>query len=89
MKHVGPILDGKELRSAGGETFEVINPATGRIIARETCCDEATTAKIVEASARAFSSAEWQKTGPAARAGLLLKLAEGDWLGMPPAAPES
>jgi acyl-CoA reductase-like NAD-dependent aldehyde dehydrogenase len=76
MKHVGPILDGKELRSAGGETFEVINPATGRIIARETCCDEATTAKIVEASARAFSSAEWQKTGPAARAGLLLKLAD-------------
>jgi acyl-CoA reductase-like NAD-dependent aldehyde dehydrogenase len=76
MKHVGPIIDGKELRSAGGETTEVINPATGQIIARQSCCDEATTAKIVEASARAFSSAEWQKTVPAARANLLLKLAD-------------
>jgi acyl-CoA reductase-like NAD-dependent aldehyde dehydrogenase len=76
MKNVGPIIDGKELRSAGGATFEVINPATGQIIAREACCDEATTARIVEASARAFSSAEWQKTVPAVRANLLLKLAD-------------
>jgi acyl-CoA reductase-like NAD-dependent aldehyde dehydrogenase len=76
MKNVGPIIDGKELRSAGGATFEVINPATGQIIARETCCDEATTARIVAASARSFSSAEWQKTVPAARANLLLKLAD-------------
>lgn len=76
MKNVGPVIDGKELRSAGGDTFEVINPATGQIIAREACCDEATTARIVEASARAFSSPEWQKTGPAARGNLLLRLAD-------------
>jgi acyl-CoA reductase-like NAD-dependent aldehyde dehydrogenase len=76
MKHIGPIIDGKELRSAGGETFDVINPATGKVIGRETCCDAATTARIVESGARAFSSAAWQKTGPAARGNLLLKLAD-------------
>jgi len=76
MKHVGPIVDGKELRSAGGATFEVINPATGQIIAQEACCDEATTATIVKSSARAFSSAAWQNTVPTARTNLLLKLAD-------------
>jgi acyl-CoA reductase-like NAD-dependent aldehyde dehydrogenase len=74
--NVGPILDGKELKRAGGSSAEVINPATGACIAREACCDDATVARIVESSARAFRSPAWQGLTPASRARLLLKLAD-------------
>jgi acyl-CoA reductase-like NAD-dependent aldehyde dehydrogenase len=73
--NAGPLLDGKELKNGGAGTFEVVNPATGGIIAREACCDDKTTARIVESSARAFGSAEWQRLAAADRGKLLLKLA--------------
>jgi acyl-CoA reductase-like NAD-dependent aldehyde dehydrogenase len=74
--NVGPIRDGEILARGGAGTFEVINPATGQPIAREACCDEETTASIVESSARAFASADWQRLTPADRGKLLLKLAD-------------
>ncbi len=76
MKHVGPIIDGKELKTGGAGGFEVVNPATGEVIAREVCCDAATTGRIVESSARAFHSPAWQKCSPAQRGRLLLRLAD-------------
>jgi len=73
---VGPVIDGKELKSAGGGTVDVLNPATGEVTAKQVCCDEADTAKIVDSSARAFGSSEWQGMTSAGRASLLLKLAD-------------
>lgn len=73
---VGPVLDGKQLADAGGGFAEVINPATGEVIAQQACCDDATVARIVESSDRAFHSAAWQGLSPADRGKLLLKLAD-------------
>ncbi|MBI4026709.1 MAG: aldehyde dehydrogenase [Verrucomicrobia bacterium] len=73
---VGPVIDGRELADAGGGFADVINPATGEVIARQACCDQATVEQIVESSDRAFHSAAWQGMSPADRGRLLLKVAD-------------
>jgi acyl-CoA reductase-like NAD-dependent aldehyde dehydrogenase len=76
MKKVGPIVHGEELGSAGGEIFEVINPATGEVVAEETCCSEECVEQIVESSQEAYYSADWQSMLPADRGSCLLRLAD-------------
>jgi betaine-aldehyde dehydrogenase len=76
MMNVGPILDGKEIKDGGAGSFDVMNPATGEIIAREACCDAATVGRIAESSAKAFHSAEWQRLTAADRGRILFKLAD-------------
>jgi acyl-CoA reductase-like NAD-dependent aldehyde dehydrogenase len=73
--NVGPVIDGKELRTGGAGFFAVLNPATGGVIAREACCDDKMVARIVESSDRAFRSPEWQRLTPSDRTRLLIKLA--------------
>lgn len=75
-RHVGPVLDGEELASAGGGSVEVVNPATGQAIAQEACCDADAVRRIVEASDRAFHAASWQGLSAADRGRLLLRLAD-------------
>jgi acyl-CoA reductase-like NAD-dependent aldehyde dehydrogenase len=72
----GPYVDGQELADGGDGTFDVIDPATGKTVAVEACCDTATVDRIVESSAAAFASTAWQSTPASARAQLLLKLAD-------------
>ena len=74
--NVGPVMGGKELRDAGGGFADVTNPATGEVIAREACADESAVGRIVESSAKAFHSTEWQRLTPADRGRLLLRLAD-------------
>jgi acyl-CoA reductase-like NAD-dependent aldehyde dehydrogenase len=76
IMNIGPVIDGKKLTAGGAGFFNVVNPATGAVIAREGCCDDATVGRIVESSARAFASPGWQALTPAGRARLLLRLAE-------------
>jgi acyl-CoA reductase-like NAD-dependent aldehyde dehydrogenase len=78
MKHtsVGPILTGKELRSAGGGFCAVRNPATGAVIAREACCSGETVGRIVADSQATFASPDWQRLTAADRGRLLLRLAD-------------
>jgi acyl-CoA reductase-like NAD-dependent aldehyde dehydrogenase len=76
LSTVGPILNGKELQDGGGGFYEVRNPATGAVIAREACCSTDTVARIVENSQATFASSAWQKLAPADRGRLLLKLAD-------------
>jgi acyl-CoA reductase-like NAD-dependent aldehyde dehydrogenase len=73
---VGPVLNGEELADGGGGTFEVVNPATGKVIAHEACCDEACVDRIVRASAEAFASAAWKGLAAPERGRLLYKLAD-------------
>jgi len=73
---VGPVISGREFKSRDAGFLDVINPATGRAIGRQACCDPATIGRAVESSAAAFRSAEWQNTTPAARGRLLLTIAE-------------
>lgn len=76
MKKVGPVIDGKELAFAGGDTIDIINPATGKVIAQQLCCDSECVNKIVESSKEAYNSKEWQSLSPSDRGYLLMKLAD-------------
>jgi acyl-CoA reductase-like NAD-dependent aldehyde dehydrogenase len=76
MDKIGPVLNGEELSSTGGDMVDVINPATGNVIARQLCCDPADVDKIVASSKKAFHSAEWQGMSPSDRGHCLTKLAD-------------
>ena len=76
MIKVGPIVNGEELESAGGGSVDVINPATGEIVARQVCCNDEYVNIIVESGRQAFNSAEWQNMSPSERGNCLLRLAD-------------
>jgi aminobutyraldehyde dehydrogenase len=57
-----------------GETIAILNPATGERIAAVAEADDAQVDAAVRAAEAAFAA--WSATTPAARAGLLLKLAD-------------
>lgn len=76
MKTVGPIINGKEITVSGGEIFNVINPASGDIIAHESCCTEACVDRIVTSAKTAYESDNWQNMEPAERGNCLLRLAD-------------
>lgn len=76
MIDVGPFIDGEELSDGGGEQCDVLNPATGQVIARQSCCDDACVDRIVQSSALAFASDDWRSLAPAARGAILLRLAD-------------
>src|SRR6476646_7289702 len=59
--------------AASGETMEVLNPATGEVIAEVPRCDAADVDRAVEAARGALT--EWLDSTPQERAELLLKLA--------------
>jgi len=73
---VKPIVSGKEHEGSEGSVFEVINPATGGVIASEVCCDQECLNALVKNSKEAFHSPAWQNLMPAERGNLLLKLAD-------------
>ncbi|HEY6067115.1 MAG TPA: aldehyde dehydrogenase family protein, partial [Gaiellaceae bacterium] len=67
------LIGGEWVDSSGGETMEVLNPATGETIAEVPSA----TAKDVENAVQAAKKAlpEWLDTTPGERAEMLLKLA--------------
>lgn len=69
------LIDGALRASLGGETFEVIDPATGQVFASAALGGAADIDLAVRAARRAFDGA-WAKVTPAQRARLLIKLAE-------------
>jgi len=71
-----PVVDGKPYDGASGGLAEVINPATGKTIAQQTCCDDGDVSQIVESSQRGYESDAWQQLGPADRGALLLRIAD-------------
>src|ERR671923_2118168 len=67
-------VGGEWIDPAGGETMEVLNPASGEVIA-EVARSTAEDADRAVAAAKA-ALPEWLETTPAERAELLLKLAD-------------
>ncbi|WP_260958678.1 aldehyde dehydrogenase family protein [Pseudomonas citri] len=67
-------IDGDYLASEGSQTLDVINPATGQVIAQvsDATCDDIDAA--VASSRRGFK--QWSQTAPAVRGHVLLKLAD-------------
>src|SRR5262249_29994879 len=68
------LIGGEWVDSAGGETMEVLNPATEETIAEVPRCSADDVGRAVAAAKAALP--EWLDTTPAERAELLLKLAD-------------
>ena len=67
-------IGGKWLDAAGGETMEVLNPATGETIAEVPASTAEDADRAVQAAKDALP--EWLETTPGERAEMLLKLAD-------------
>jgi acyl-CoA reductase-like NAD-dependent aldehyde dehydrogenase len=70
------LIDGKWTRGKSTTTFSTRNPASGEVIAELPEANAADVDDAVEAAARAFSSPQWAALLPAARARVLLKVAD-------------
>lgn len=68
-------IDGNWLDARSGATLEVINPATGKVIARAASAGPEDVDAAVQAARRAFKSREWSEAAPGHRRDLLLALA--------------
>ncbi len=69
-------IDGKSIPSASGETFAVVNPATGKELVRTASGDGADVDRAVRSARQAFEDGRWSRLDPADRKRRLLKLAE-------------
>ena len=67
-------IGGEWVSSASGATLDVENPANGRVIAKVAASAPEDVDRAARAAAKAFET--WQKTTPAERMGMLLKLAD-------------
>jgi len=68
------LVGGEWVDSAGGETMEVLNPATGEVIAEVPSANAEDVDRAVQAAKKAL--VEWRETTPAERGEALLKLAD-------------
>jgi len=69
-------IDGRYTPSASGATFDSVNPATGKVLARVASCDAADVELAVASARRAFEAGHWSRRAPAARKKVLLRFAE-------------
>lgn len=67
-------IDGGYDQSRSSQTLEVINPATGKVIAQVANADPADIDAAVESAKRGFK--QWSQATPATRGNVLLKLAD-------------
>src|SRR5436305_12387921 len=68
------LVGGEWVDAAGGETMEVLNPATGETIAEVPRASAEDVDRAVQAAKKALP--EWLETTPGERAQMLLKLAD-------------
>ena len=69
-------IDGKFQDAASGKTFETVNPATGKVIARVAEGDSEDIDRAVIAARRAFEGGAWRKMAPRERRHKMFRLAE-------------
>lgn len=70
------LIDGEWIDSAGGKTFETLNPATGEPICRIAEGDAEDVDRAVKAARKAFESRGWRTMDASARGRLIYKLAD-------------
>jgi len=68
------LIGGEWVDSSGGETMEVVNPATGAVIAEVPAATAEDVDRAVQAAKKAL--VEWRETTPGERSEFLLKLAD-------------
>jgi 4-guanidinobutyraldehyde dehydrogenase / NAD-dependent aldehyde dehydrogenase len=69
-------IDGRYVDAASGATFDSINPATGKLLARVAAGDEEDIKRAVGAARAAFRKGSWADLAPAKRKKILLRFAE-------------
>jgi 4-guanidinobutyraldehyde dehydrogenase / NAD-dependent aldehyde dehydrogenase len=69
-------IGGKYVPAASGATFDCINPANGRLIAKVASCDARDVDEAVAAARRSFEAGAWSRRAPASRKKVLLRFAE-------------
>jgi len=69
-------IEGRYLDAASGATFDSINPATGKLLARVAAGDEEDINRAVSAARAAFRKRSWANFAPAKRKKILLRFAE-------------
>ena len=72
----GLFIDGKEVPASQPELLDVLNPATGEMLAQIAHATDADVDKAVKSSAKAFASSEWSAMSNRTRAKLINKLAD-------------
>lgn len=74
--HKKLLIGGQWVHAASGETFDVVNPANGRVIAKVAKADKADVDRAVAAADKAFTSGPWSKMTPAARAKVIWRIGD-------------
>ena len=69
-------IDGRYLDAASGATFDSINPATGKLLARVAAGDAEDINRAVTSARAAFRKGSWSNLAPAKRKKVLLRFAE-------------
>ncbi|HEX4534311.1 MAG TPA: aldehyde dehydrogenase family protein [Rhizomicrobium sp.] len=70
------LVGGDWVGASGGQILDVLDPASEKLIAQVPAANEADVDSAVAAARRAFDSGAWTSLAPAARARILLKLAD-------------
>jgi phenylacetaldehyde dehydrogenase len=70
------LIDGRMVGAVSGKTFEVVNPATGAVIANVPAADKADIDFAVTAARRAFDNGVWAKVSPSDKGRMLWKIAD-------------
>jgi acyl-CoA reductase-like NAD-dependent aldehyde dehydrogenase len=69
-------IDGRYVDAASGATFDCINPATGKLLARVAAGDSEDINRAVISARAVFRRGGWSQQPPAARKAVLLRLAQ-------------
>jgi gamma-glutamyl-gamma-aminobutyraldehyde dehydrogenase len=69
-------IDGAFVDAANGETFDNLNPATGKVLNKVAACSAEDIDKAVAAARRSFESGVWSQMAPAERKAILLRFAD-------------
>jgi acyl-CoA reductase-like NAD-dependent aldehyde dehydrogenase len=69
-------IDGRYCDAASGATFDSLNPATGKLLARVAAGDEEDINRAVKSARAAFRKGSWAHLTPAKRKKVLLRFAE-------------
>ncbi|HYA19107.1 MAG TPA: aldehyde dehydrogenase family protein [Burkholderiales bacterium] len=69
-------IDGKWVPAASGKTFEVVDPASGEVVARVAEGDKEDVNRAVVAARRAFETGPWPKMTPSERSKLIWRIGD-------------
>ena len=70
------LIDGQFVDAASGKTFDVYDPATGRVIARAAEGDRADVDRAVLAASRAFENGPWRRMTPMERGKVIWRIGD-------------